>query len=100
VHSFFHYYWKEKKKKEEAKAKRNEERKKKKNEEKQKKAEMKKKKQQENAVTKTSKGAKQPSTSIPPLNPHSDSESLHESDNEDGIQSHEILNDECMCYLL
>jgi len=50
---------------------------------------MKKKKQQENAAKKTSKEAKQPSTLIPPLNPPS----LHESDNEDGIQSHEVLND-------
>jgi len=37
---------------------------------------------------------KQPSTSMPPLNPPSGSESLHESDNEDRIQSYEISNDE------
>ena len=52
------------------------------------------KKQQESASKKTSKRAKQSIVLTSPVNPPSDSKSLQESDNDEGIQSHEISNDE------
>ena len=57
---------------------------------------MKKKEQQEGASKKTSKRAKRSTVFTPLVNPPSDSESLQESDNDEGIQSHVISNDECV----
>ena len=91
---------KKKKEEEEAKAKRKEERERKRKEkeaEKQRKAEMKKSK--EKAAKKPSKSKQSnKKTAVPSDPPPSDSESQGSGD-EDGIQSHEISNNECaICF--
>ena len=59
-----------------------------------------KKEQQENALKQAPKKTKRSNTSIPPVSPPSDSESLQESDDEEGVQSHEISNDKSVRFVL